>query len=198
MPGDRSRYGLLSATLGATLLAVSVFLPWYGVSFSAYGIALAQHASQQVVAEFGNANLQTALAPLHASLGGLVGEEFTALSAHQALEYMSIVWLVLAGLTLVDALLPLVRPGALPDGAGASLVLLGLTATACVAFRMVVPPAPAGALVTLSLREGAWLSLAGAVLILGGGLWPRMPAPALMDTRIDAALSRLSGWTPRG
>jgi hypothetical protein len=198
VPGDRSRYALLSATLGAVLLAVSVFLPWYGVSFSASGISLAQHATQQVAAEFGNANLQSALGPLHADLGGLVGQEFTSLSAHQALEYMSIVLLVLAGLTLLDALLPLVRSGALPDGAGASLVLLGLVATACVAFRMADPPSPAGALVSLSLREGAWLSLAGAVLILAGGLWRRIPAPALMDTRVDAALSRLSGWTPHG
>ncbi len=111
---------------------------------------------------------------------------------------MSIVWLVLAGLTLVDALLPLVRSGVLPDGAGGSLVLLGGLATACVVFRMADPPSPAGALVSLSLREGAWLSLTGAVLILAGGLWPRMPAPAVADTRVDAALSRLSGWTPRG
>ena len=38
---------------------------------------------------------------------------------------MSIVLLVLAGLALLDALLPLVRAGSVPDGAGASLVLLG-------------------------------------------------------------------------
>jgi hypothetical protein len=32
MPADRSRYGLLVSALGATTLAVAVFLPWYGVS----------------------------------------------------------------------------------------------------------------------------------------------------------------------
>jgi hypothetical protein len=39
MAGDRPRYGSLVSALGAILLAVSVFLPWYGVSFTAHGIA---------------------------------------------------------------------------------------------------------------------------------------------------------------
>src|SRR6478735_629050 len=32
MDADRSRYGLLVSALGATTMAVAVFLPWYGVT----------------------------------------------------------------------------------------------------------------------------------------------------------------------
>ena len=59
MAGDRSRYGLLVSALGAIVLALSVFLPWYGVSFTASGIAVAEQAGDQFAAQFGNAALQS-------------------------------------------------------------------------------------------------------------------------------------------
>jgi hypothetical protein len=200
MAGDRSRYGLLVSALGAILLAVSVFLPWYGVSFTAGGLAFAQQLGDQVVSQYGNAALQGYLAPLHANLASLAGAQFTALSAHQVLKDMNIVLLVVSGLAILDALFPLIRSSTLPDGAGASLVLLGGVASACVIFRMIDPPTPAGGLVSLSLREGAWLALLGSLAILGGGMWPRRagaPTPA-SDTRAQGMWSGLSGWTPQG
>jgi hypothetical protein len=42
MNDDRAPLGLLIAALGAAVLAVSVFLPWYGVSITASGAASAQ------------------------------------------------------------------------------------------------------------------------------------------------------------
>jgi len=197
MVGDRSRYGQVVAALGAALLAVSVYLPWYGVSFTASGIAYTQRVGEQVISQYGNAALQGYLAQLHASLGSLAGQEIASVSAHQAFSGLAIVLLVLAALALLDALFPLVRANSLPDGAGASLVLLGAVACACVLYRMVDPPTPAGGLVSLSLREGAWLGLGGSLAMLAGGMWPRvhMPAP---DARLDTAWSRLSGWTPQG
>lgn len=39
MPGDRSRYGLFVSALGAVVLAVSVFLPWYGLSIVLLALA---------------------------------------------------------------------------------------------------------------------------------------------------------------
>jgi hypothetical protein len=199
MAGDRSRYGLLVAALGAVLLAVSVFLPWYGVSFTASGIAFAQQIGDQVVNHFGNASLQQYLSPLHAGLSSLVGQQFAAVSADQVFKYMNIVLLVLAGLALLDALLPLARAGSVPDGAGASLVLLGGVASVCVAFRMIVPPVPDGGLIALSLREGSWLALLGSLSVLVGGLWPRVPrAVAASESRVEGAWSGLSGWTPEG
>lgn len=119
MSGDRSRYGLVVSAVGAIVLAVSVFLPWYGVSFTAAGVALVQQVGDQVASQLGNASLQSYVSGLHASLGGLVGQQFVALSAHQALSHLNIILLVLAGLALLDALLPLALPSdAMPAGGG--------------------------------------------------------------------------------
>jgi hypothetical protein len=197
MTADRSRYGQFLAAVGAALLAVSVYLPWYGVSFTSSGIAFTQRVGEQVISQYGNATLQGYTGQLHAGLSSLAGQQIAAVSAHQALSHLSIVLIVLAALALLDALVPLVRAASLPDGAGASLVLLGAIACACVLYRMVHPPTPAGGLVSLSLREGAWLGLGGSLAMLAGGMWPRvrMSAP---DTLVETAWSGLSGWTPQG
>jgi hypothetical protein len=198
MAGDRSRYGLLVSALGAIVLAVSVFLPWYGVSFTASGIAFAQQVGDQVAAQFGNASMQSYMSGVHASLGAMTGQQFTAVSAHQVLRDLNVILLVLAGLAILDALLPLARTGAPPPGgAGGSVVLLGAVAAVLVLYRMVDPPTPAGNLLALSLREGAWLALLGSVAMVLGGMWPRCAfVTAAPDARVRDAWSGLSGWTP--
>ena len=145
MVGERSRYGLSVSALGAIVLAVSLFLPWYGTS------------------------------PVQQAAGGpLASQHLAALSGEHALRDLSIVLLALAGLAMLDALLPLVRTRApLPGGAGGSVVLLGIVASACVLYRMVDPPASVGALPSPSLREGAWLALLGSLAMALGGMWPR-------------------------
>jgi hypothetical protein len=180
------------------VLAVTVFLPWYGVSFTAAGIAFVQQVGDQVVAQYGNASLQSVTSGLHGSLAGLAGQQFAALSAHQALHDLNVVLLVLAGLALLDALLPLARQeSSMPAGAGASVVVLGGVATACVLYRMLEPPVPAGNLVTFSLREGAWLALLGSLSMILGGLWPRVVvASPASEAQVRGAWSSLSGWTP--
>ncbi|HWX96233.1 MAG TPA: hypothetical protein VNZ01_05220 [Solirubrobacteraceae bacterium] len=201
MSGARSRYGLLVSALGAILLAVSVFLPWYGLSFTSTGIAFVQHVTDQLASQFGNASLQAYLGAQHASLSALAGHEFTAVSAHQALKNINVVLLVLACLAMLDALIPLASGGSsVPDGGGAAIVLLGALASMCVVYRIVSPPTPAGELVALSLREGAWLALLGSLAILAGGLWPRGRAAenGSPQTSIDTAWTGLSGWTPQG
>jgi hypothetical protein len=200
MAGERSRYGLLVSALGAIILAVSVFLPWYGVSFTASGLAMIQQLGDQVASQFGNATLQGYMSGLHANLGALAGQQFTAVSAHQVLNDLNVILLVLAGLALLDALVPLARPAAqLPDGAGAAVVLLGAVATVCVVYRILVPPSPAGNLITFSPREGAWLALLGSLTMVGAGLWPRLAASKTAgDAKAHGAWSGLSGWTPQG
>ncbi len=199
MAGDRSRYGLLLSALGAVLLAISVFLPWYGVSLTSTGVAFAQNEGAQAIARYGNSELQAYIAPLHSSIGALAGVQLAALSAHQSLKDISVVLLILAGLALLDSLFPLVRAPSLPSGAGASLVLVGLVAAVCVVVRMVVRPDPAGEFLALSLREGAWLALAGSLMVLAGGLWPRARvAPPASDPRVESAWAGLSGWSPEG
>jgi hypothetical protein len=196
---SRSTYGLLVSALGAILLAVSVFLPWYGVSFTARGIATAQQVSEQVGAQFGNAALQSQLGSLHASLGALVGHEFVSLSAHQVLSTLNVVLLILAGLGILIALLALAGPAAASSDANrVPLALLGLLGVACVLFRIVDPPSPAGELVSLSLREGAWLALIGCCAMAAGALWPARRAPSAGADSVAASniWSELSGWTP--
>jgi hypothetical protein len=152
-----------------------------------------------VASQFGNATLQSYMSGLHANLSGLAGQEFTAVSAHQVLKDLNVVLLLLAGLALLDALVPLARPEArLPEGAGASVVLVGSVATVCVLYRIVAPPALAGGLVSLSLREGAWLALLGSLTMVAAGLWPLLLRPRAGggEARVTSAWSGLSGWTP--
>jgi hypothetical protein len=186
------------SAMGAIALAVSVFLPWYGISFTANGIAMVQAVGQQFANQFGNAALQSYVGDFHAGAGALVGRQVGAVSAHEVLHDLNVVLLIIAGLALIDALLPLGRAGAaLPDGAGGAVVLLGLVALACVTFRIVHPPTPEGNIIALSTREGAWLAVAGSVAMIAGGLWPRRSQAATpSDTRLQGAWSGLSGWTP--
>jgi hypothetical protein len=143
MAVDRSRYGLSMSALGAAVLAVSVFLPWYRISSLAHAAPLGGHA-------------------------------LTLTSAHPALPVMKIVLLILAGLALLDALLPLLRTGApVPGGAGGSVVLLGALAAALALYRILDPPGLSGNMVGLSLREGPWLALLASLAMVLGGMWPR-------------------------
>jgi hypothetical protein len=112
MSCDRSRYGLLVSALGAIVLIVSVFLPWYEVAF-----------------------------PLHAGAGAVAGHQVATMTGHRALRDVDVVLLVLAALAILDALAPLAPTGRpLPGGAGGSVVLLGAVAAALVLFRMLAPP----------------------------------------------------------
>lgn len=193
--GERSRYGLAVSTLGAAVLAVSVFLPWYGVSLTAGGAAAAGQAGDRAAAQVGGA-MPSLMASLHARISSLTGQELTALSAHDALKEIGVLLLVLAALALLDSLLPLARSAsAVPYGAGGATVVLGLVACACVLYRMLDVPAPTGGFVALSVREGAWLALAGSVAIVLGGLWPRDTAGR--EERQADVWASLSGWSPQ-
>jgi hypothetical protein len=139
MAGERPRYGLLVSALGAVVLAISVFLPWYGVSFTPHGIAFAQQLGKQVASQLGNATLQSYMASLHANLSGLAGHEFLSLSAHQALRTLNVVLLIAGGLGCVIALFALAGSTSGEANRG-SLALLGALAAACVLYRMVQPP----------------------------------------------------------
>ena len=204
MASSRPRYGLFVAALGAVLLAVAVFLPWYGISFTERGIAAAQQVGEQVSAEYGNATLQGYMSTVHAGLASLAGREILAVSAHQALKDLNVVLLILAGLGVLIALYSLAAPSpANADSSRTALALLGALAALCVAFRMIDPPsaptgAPAGELFRLTLREGTWLALLGALAMLGGALWPSRRAGEAQgaEQNTNRMLSELSGWTP--
>ncbi len=198
MARDRPPYGPLLSALGAIVLAVSVFLPWYGVSLTAEGVAYVQQASSQAAAQFGNATLQSNVASAHNLIGGLAGHELFAASAHQVLQNISVLLLVLAGVGVLISLLTLAgaQLGS-GDAARGPLALLGAVAVVFVLYRIAVPPALEGQLFDVSRREGAWLSLLGAVAIVAGAMWPRASARVSASPGAgESVWSELSGWTP--
>jgi hypothetical protein len=199
MAGDRPRYGLLLSAAGAIVLAVSVFLPWYGVSITADGIAFIQRVGNQFAAQFGNAQLQSMVGGLHADLGGLAGHQVAAVSAHQALTNISVVLLIVATAGILLALSGLARAEPASAGShGGPIALLGALAVACVLYRLVDPPSAASSLITLSLREGAWLALLGSLAMVAGGLFPQSLGrrSSGSESSLQDAWSELSGWTP--
>jgi hypothetical protein len=194
---SRSTYGLLVSALGAVLLAVAVFLPWYGVSFNAHAIAAAEQAGEQFATQYGNAALQSHLGNLQTSLNGLVNHEVFALSAHQALSTLNVVLLILAGLGILIALFALAGPASASSEANrVPLALLALLGAACVVFRMVDRPSPAGDLISLSLREGAWLALLGCICMAAGAMWTRRAPAVRTASQGGDVWSEMSGWTP--
>jgi hypothetical protein len=200
MGDSRAGYRLVVAALGAVLLAVAVFLPWYGVSFTAHGIAFVQQAGDQAAAQYGNAALKSALGTFQANVAGLAGHEFVAVSAHQALKQINVVLLIVAGLGIVIALVGLAGPASSADANRGPLALLGALAAALIVFRMLVLPSPGGSsqdLLALSLREGAWLALLGALAIVAGAVWPRRrEGKEPSQAELESIWSGLSGWTP--
>ncbi len=62
---------------------------------------------------------------------------------------------------------------------------------------MIALPSPSGEMFALSLREGAWLSLLGAIAMVAGALWPAQAGAARQrPADVQDAWSQLSGWTP--
>jgi hypothetical protein len=133
------------SALGAAALAFAAFLPWYRVS-----------------------------AIVHAGVGSAAPRALTLISSHQALPDMQAFLIVLVGLAMLDALLPLLRSnGPIPGGAGGSVVLLGAVAAACALYRILDPPALGGETVAVSLLAGPWIALMASLLMMFGGMWPR-------------------------
>jgi hypothetical protein len=122
-----------------------------------------------------------------ASAGVAQSSALTHITEHQALPYMKGFLLVVAGLAMLDALVPLVRAAApVPGGAGGSVALLGIAAAACALYRLLDPPALGAGAVSLTLLEGPWLTLLAALTMMLGGMWPRsiIGAPAAAEIRV--------------
>lgn len=193
-------YGQLSCALAAATLAVSVFLPWYGVSLTAGGAENARQGLHSAAQQYGNAAFQSAAGEVGSAMSALVGHQIATLSAHQALKDLSVVLLMLAAGVLLAALLRMAGSGFTSDG---QLALVALLAGACVVFRMVDRPTLAQGGFALSIGQGAWLALISCAVIVVGD------ARAAFGARRDAedrdgpseatlmkAWDGFSGWTP--
>jgi hypothetical protein len=97
MVDDRSALGLLVAALGAFVLAVSVFLPWYGVSITASGAASAQQELATVAQQYGNPSFQAGASQLGAEFSSLAGRQVATVSAHEALKDLGPMLLIIPG-----------------------------------------------------------------------------------------------------
>jgi hypothetical protein len=195
MAEDGPRTGALIAALGAALLAVSVFQPWYGLSLTAAGVASAQQAFNNLALRFGNAALQSQAQGLASRFNAVAGHQVATLSADQALKYMHIVLLILAAAALVSALS---RLAGASQASGGQIALIGLPATIGVLFRMVAKPVAAEEVFSLSLNWGIWLALGSSLAITVGGVWsyhPRSATPSAAT--LDKTWEGLSGWTPQ-
>lgn len=169
MGDDRSQLGFLISALGAAVLAVSVFLPWYGVSITASGVASAQQQLTTVAQQYGNTTFQAGASQLGAEFSSLAGRQLATVSAHQGLKDISVILLLLAGISLLAALLRLAGIGGLLDAGGGSIALAGGLAALFVLYRMLNPPGAQTELISLSLHWGIWLALLSTAAIIGGG-----------------------------
>lgn len=194
MAANRPRTGALIAVVGAALLAVSVFLPWYALTLTASGAASAQQALNSVAQQFGNAAFQSKAQSVGSGFNALAGHQLATLSAHQALKYLSIVLLIFAAIAFASALS---RLAGVAQVNGGQIALIGLLATLCVLFRMVDKPGAEEEVLTLSLGWGSWLALGSCLAIIVGGLWPDHARPtAPSAATLDKTWDGLSGWTP--
>ena len=172
MAKDRAPGGFLISALGAAVLAVSMFLPWYSVSITASGAASAQQQLATVAQQYGNANLQAMANQVGAGFNSVVGRQITTVSAHEVLKDISVILLLLAGVALLASLL---RLGGVFETSGGQIALVGVVAVVFVLFRMLSPPSLHTGLISLSLSWGAWLALGAATAIAVGGLWELPP-----------------------
>jgi hypothetical protein len=167
---DHSPLGLLIAALGAAALAISLFLPWYGVSITPSGAASAQQELATVAQQYGNATFQAGASAVGAEFSSLAGRQLTTVSAHDVLKDMTPMLLLLAGISLLASLLRLAGITGMLEASGAQIALAGSVAALCVLFRMLSPPGAQTNLVSLWPSWGIWLALLSAAAIVGGGL----------------------------
>lgn len=177
MVAERAPIGFLIATLGAVVLAVSVFQPWYGVGITASGAASAQQELATAAQQYGNATFQTEASQLGAQFGSLAGRQLASVSGHDASKNVSRLLLALAAVSLVVSLLRLVGMTGLLEGGGGQIAVAGGIAALLVLFRMFSPPGAGTDLVSLSLSWGIWLALVSAAAIVGGGFLSASATP---------------------
>ena len=168
MAQSRAPRGLLVAAIGAAILGVAVFEPWYGVSITPAGAAALQQRLTSEGQAFGNAEAQAIMSQAGARIQSMTGRQIVTLSAHQVLKDMSPLLLLLGAAALVISLL---RLAGIVDAGGGWIAACGFVAALCILFRLFDPPNPAAGYLSLSLSWGGWLSLLGALAVALGGAW---------------------------
>jgi hypothetical protein len=206
MEVERAPLGLLIAALGAAVLAISVFAPWYGLNITTSGATVAQQELAAVARQYGNTNFQTRANRIESQFGSLAGHRLATVSARQTMKRVSTILLALAGIALLAALLRLADMPGLLMASGSQVALIGGLGAAVVVFRIVRRPDVPLNLLSLSLSWGIWAALLGAAAVMTGGLiagtartdWRRRPkvGPGPPPIGRDVA-SPLAGFRPQ-
>ena len=170
MDDDRPVLGLLIAALGAAVLAISVFLPWYGVSLTASGSVAAQQELATVAQQFGNATFQKEVNNLGAEFSSVAGRQIVTVSAHQTLKHVSLIILLLAGIALLASLFRLADLRGALFATGGQIALAGGLAAGVVLVRLLWRPGAGVQFISVSPSWGIWLALLSAGAIVSGGL----------------------------
>lgn len=184
MVDNRPSHGLLISALGSAVLAVSMFLPWYSLSITSAGAVAAQQQFATAAQQYGNPTMQAMANQMSAGFGSVAGRPILTMSAHEALKDISVIVLLLAGLSLLASLL---RLGGIVEVSEDQIALLGFAAVLCVLFRMLSPPTTHTGLVALSLSWGSWVALGAAVAIVGGAIWT--PSAGRRDVSAEEILN---------
>jgi len=190
MTEDRLNAGPVLVAAGSALLAVSVFLPWFGFTLTASGASAAQQGLNNAAQEFGNSTFQSAARNIGNSFDTIVGRQVATLSAHQALKVINLVLLAVAAIAFVAALLRLAAPSTSAPARGL-VALVGAMAALCILYRMASPPTPEDAVLSVSLSWGIWVALGSSLAIVVGDLWPR---PSSATRRDFSPLTRTKDW----
>lgn len=171
MSEDHPPVGLLISALGAAVLAISVFLPWWGVSFTSTGVAVAQEHIAEIAQQYGNTNFQLLVHKHDGELDALAGRQIATVSAHRILTNGNLILLVLAGFALLASFVRLadIRE-LLPVTSGGLIALAGGLAFAYVFLRMLWAPSDELGLLSLSPSYGIFVAMLSAATVCGGGL----------------------------
>ncbi len=195
MDAQPSRTGLAVSAIGGIVTAISVYQPWYGIGITQAGVGAAEAQISSVP------GLARYAGTIGAAASGAVGRSIASVSAHQALHQISVILLIVAAAAILVSIVGLA--GAEPSFAGQSaggLVALGIVGALLTIFRMVDPPNAVPELITITLRFGAFASLAGCAGIVAGAMWPAPGNAVAVDGEPAGepanVWSDLSGWTP--
>jgi hypothetical protein len=167
MTARRAPRGLLVAAVGAAIVAVATFQPWYSISITPAGAAVAQQQLTAVAQQYGNPSLQALASQMGSRFHAVAGKPIATVSAQQVLRDVSKALWLLAGAALLVAVL---RLGGMIEAGGGWIALVGIIGVLAVLFRIVFVPNPAVGYISLSLSWGIWLALAGASAVALGGL----------------------------
>jgi hypothetical protein len=167
---SQSKLGPVVSVIGAALLALSVFMPWYSLTITSTGAALAQQELNGVAQQYGNAKLQDTANTVGAQFTALAGHQLGTVSAHQVLKTISVLLLILAALAFLGSLVWLAELDVPIEVDPKQVAAIGGISLLFVLYRLAEHPGPSVAVFTLSLSWGIWLALASSVAIVGGAL----------------------------